>query len=139
MLELNIEQISAALGAGSWPQIVAASKTDGALLLELKVPPDMAEFAGHFPGQPVLPGVLQIHWAVQLASRCIDEFKGAAIKSPTFCGMQGIKFNSMVQPGAQLMLSLEFLAAKQKLKFAYYDQLQKYSNGVVNFAVERAA
>lgn len=40
--------------------------TDGARL-HLEVPADLAWFAGHFPGEPVLPGIAQISWAIQFA------------------------------------------------------------------------
>jgi len=36
------------------------------LELDLRVPPDLEYFAGHFPGIPILPGVVQIDWSVRL-------------------------------------------------------------------------
>ena len=34
--------------------------------------PNHACFRGHFPGRPILAGIIQLHWAVKLAQACLD-------------------------------------------------------------------
>jgi len=92
---------------------LSAIEQDGEWLLELLVPLDLAHFSGHFPQTPVLPGVVQIDWAQQLARRLIKDL-------PTrFCGMEVLKFQQLARPGDRLQLTLRFDAARGKLYFAY--------------------
>ena len=53
---------------GDFPRVVAVDENDGAVTLRLEVTPDLSWFHGHFPGEPVLAGIIQTHWAVQAAS-----------------------------------------------------------------------
>lgn len=56
---------------------------------ELQFAPDCFFFAGHFPGQPVLPAVVQVASAIELASRllgspqCLAEVTRAKFTNPT--------------------------------------------------------
>ena len=49
---------------GDFPRVVAVDENDGAVTLRLEVTPDLSWFHGHFPGEPVLAGIIQTHWAV---------------------------------------------------------------------------
>lgn len=100
-----------------------AEQVDGEWQLELDVPPDLAHFTGHFPQTPVLPGVVQVDWAQQLARGLIDDL-------PTrFCGMEVLKFQQLVRPGDRLQLTLRFDAERGKLYFAYRNGEAACSSG----------
>lgn len=61
-------------------------------------------FAGHFPGKPVMPGVLILEALAQagaVAVLSLDAFKG---KIAFFGGMDKVKFKRMVVPGDVLRL-----------------------------------
>ena len=61
-------------------------------------------FAGHFPGQPVMPGVLTIEALAQVGAVAIlslPEFRG---KTAFFGGINQWKFRGMVKPGDKLRL-----------------------------------
>ena len=53
---------------GDFPHIAAIEEAGDEVLLRLDVAPDLAWVRGHFPGQPVLPGIIQVHWAAEVAS-----------------------------------------------------------------------
>ena len=69
-------------------------------------------FAGHFPGQPVMPGVLTIEALAQVGAVAIlskEEFKG---KTAFFGGINKRKFRGMVKPGDKLKLELHVISTK---------------------------
>lgn len=101
---------------------LASREADGEWLLELEVPLDLAHFSGHFPRTPVLPGVVQIDWAQQLARQLMD-------LPPRFAGMEVLKFQQLVRPGDRLQLSLRFDADKGKLYFAFRNGEAACSSG----------
>lgn len=64
------------------------------------IPADHPAFAGHFPGQPILPGVLLIQRVMDLAEASIG-------RSLAACALRNVKFIAPVMPGDQLRLELE--------------------------------
>ena len=69
-------------------------------------------FAGHFPGNPVMPGVLIIEALAQtgaVAILCQDEWKG---KTAYFAGINNAKFKQKVVPGDTLELTTEIIKIK---------------------------
>ncbi|ETA73220.1 3-hydroxyacyl-ACP dehydratase FabZ [Ligilactobacillus equi] len=63
-------------------------------------------FNGHFPGNPVLPGVLIVEAMAQtgaVALLSLDEFKG---KTAYFGGIKSAKFRKVVRPGDTLMIEV---------------------------------
>jgi 3-hydroxyacyl-[acyl-carrier-protein] dehydratase len=69
-------------------------------------------FEGHFPGKPIMPGVLMVEALAQLG--CI-----AMLSKPEFrdylgvlTGIDGFKFRQMVTPGDRLEMEVELLKMK---------------------------
>ena len=70
---------------------------------EVVVPADHPAFAGHFPGQPLLPGVLLLAWVMEaLAARPTLAARLGA--SPQ---IEQVKFTQAVGPGARLRVHLQ--------------------------------
>lgn len=104
------------------PDLVAQEQRDDELRLELIVPLDLAHFPGHFPGTPILPGVVQVDWAMNLAQRLMD-------LPPRFAGMEVLKFQQLVRPGDRISLTLRFDPERSKLHFAYRNGEAACSSG----------
>lgn len=64
-------------------------------------------FQGHFPGNPIMPGVLQLEAMAQCSAPillALDEFKG---KLALFAAMENVRFKSIVRPGDRFDMELE--------------------------------
>jgi len=74
-------------------------------------------FQGHFPGEPVMPGVLILEGMAQtgalLAYLSGPEMIGE--KLVYFAGLDKVRFRKVVRPGDQLVFKLEMLRQKAKL------------------------
>ncbi len=72
-------------------------------------------FKGHFPGEPVYPGVLIVESLAQAGAFMLlsqEEFKG---KIAYFGGADKVKFRQMVRPGDTLMLEVELTSDKKRI------------------------
>jgi len=66
-------------------------------------------FQGHFPGQPIMPGVLIIEALAQVAGILAFKSGAAAGKSVYFLSIEKAKFRKPVVPGDQLRLEVSIL------------------------------
>ena len=74
----------------------------------LTFPVDHPVFAGHFPGRPMVPGVLLLDAALHaLAQATLAADPGTAPRPPTIWQVASAKFLSPVLPGETLQLCLE--------------------------------
>jgi len=63
--------------------------------------------AGHFPGNPVFPGVLQLEALAQAGAIALLSDARYAGKLPLFGGVEDVRFRRLVQPGDELILNVE--------------------------------
>ena len=78
-------------------------------------------FQGHFPGRPIMPGVLQVEALAQAAGVLAVESLGLAGsgKLVYFMSIDGVKFRKPVEPGVLLKLEVEFVQKRSRVcKFA---------------------
>jgi len=73
-------------------------------------------FTGHFPTDPVLPGVIQIEAIAQVATILILlSFEGLEGKRPAFTGIEKARFRKAVRPGDCLRLEVDLLSWRRGL------------------------
>jgi 3-hydroxyacyl-[acyl-carrier-protein] dehydratase len=74
-------------------------------------------FQGHFPEQPVMPGVLIVEALAQTACAMMLSKPGYEGKLAFFMGIEEAKFRSPVLPGSELKLHVEVLRLGRASKF----------------------
>lgn len=66
-------------------------------------------FQGHYPGKPIMPGVLILECMAQVGCVAIMLAPQNANKVPLIGAIDGAKFRRMVVPGDQLIVDVEIL------------------------------
>lgn len=108
------------------PDIRAIRQQDQQVSLELHVSPTLDYFEGHFPGMPILPGVVQLDWAARLGR---EQFKIQG----NFVSLENVKFQALVLPDAMLTLSLSWTENTGALSFRFTNSERTYSSGRLIF------
>ena len=71
-------------------------------------------FAGHFPGKPVMPGVLMLEAMAQAAS-ILGRFLAKKEGILMFAGIDDVKFLNIAQPGDQLIIECKIIKSRDPL------------------------
>lgn len=80
--------------------------------------PELPVFQGHFPGQPVFPGVLQCEAALQAGAILISQIESVPSgEIPVATRMNDVKFRRMVKPGETIEIEVTL---NEHLANAYY-------------------
>jgi 3-hydroxymyristoyl/3-hydroxydecanoyl-(acyl carrier protein) dehydratase len=112
------------------PQVLGLSAVAGGVELELRIPPELDYLPDHFPRFPMVPGVVQLDWAIAFGRQHLGidgEFRGIA----------GLKFQHPLLPRATVTLTLG--GDGTELSFAYRTGARPCSSGRVQFAATGAA
>lgn len=106
------------------PQVRSVEHTEAGANLQIFADESLDYFAGHFPQQPILAGVVQLHWAVQYA------FEHLSLTSHVVESVEVLKFQVVIPPNTELTLSLTKKAAN-KFTFSYSSALGVHASGRV--------
>lgn len=71
-------------------------------------------FQGHFPGRPVMPGVLQLEAMAQTAGVLLNRIAGGKGSIPFFMSIDKARFRRVVEPGDQLRIEVEILRLRSR-------------------------
>lgn len=72
-------------------------------------------FQGHFPGKPIMPGVLILESMAQVGATMMmymDEFRGC---TPYFASLDNVRFRRPVVPGDQLVMEVTLLKMRGRV------------------------
>lgn len=69
-------------------------------------------FQGHYPGNPIMPGVLIIESMAQVGAALLMKNPALAGRIPLIGSIENVKFRRMVRPGDQLIHDIEILWVK---------------------------
>jgi acyl-coenzyme A synthetase/AMP-(fatty) acid ligase len=96
------------------------------ILLAVTAPADLLYFQGHFDIAPVLPGVVQIEWAMQYGRRYF------ALPA-RFRGINALKFQHVIRPDMPVQLELVHDTQKNSLNFRYLSDAGQHASGRIQF------
>jgi 3-hydroxymyristoyl/3-hydroxydecanoyl-(acyl carrier protein) dehydratase len=99
------------------------------VLLELTVPANLLYFDGHFSVAPVLPGVVQVDWAIFYGRSHFE-------LAPAFRAIYALKFQQMIRPGRPVQLELIHDRAKDSLNFRYISEAGAHASGRILFGTD---
>ena len=84
--------------------------TDSTIMAKRTVRPDEPQFQGHYPGQPIMPGVLLCETIIQAGAYMIARKLGLDADmegAPVVTRMNKVRFKRMVKPGDELEIFAE--------------------------------
>ncbi len=102
---------------------VLEASDDGTHLVAIKnVTMNEPFFQGHFPGNPIMPGVLHIEAMAQTAGlMCLSALEGdRSVEAPDgydtiLMGVDGAKFRRMIRPGDQMRIETTLISSKGRI------------------------
>ena len=98
---------------------------------ELHIPTDHPAFAGHFPGQPIVPGAVLLDETLH----AIAAHGGVTLER---CTLQSVKFRSIVRPGEPVRLSFGFVGPNS-VRFELSSAARTVASGALSIAGAREA
>jgi 3-hydroxymyristoyl/3-hydroxydecanoyl-(acyl carrier protein) dehydratase len=101
-------------------QLIERRDTPDELVLRLRIDADLHWLDGHFPGMPILPGIVQLTWAVEAAGR----LRGAEAQPQS---IRQLKFKSPVQPG--IVVELRVRRRDEMIEFTFQSESGVHSSG----------
>ena len=72
-------------------------------------------FQGHFPGKPIMPGVLQLEAMAQVGGILLSRRTGLKNVIPLFMAVDKARFRRMLVPGDQLRIEVEISSCRPKV------------------------
>ena len=107
------------------PDVISVDKQEQQIILTLHIQADLPFFAGHFPAHPVLPGVVQLRWAEELARKY-------GLTQGEFLRVEKLKFQRIIGKGFTVTLLLRY-SGDNCISFQYDSEHGRHSSGKLVF------
>lgn len=107
-------------------EVKKIEKKDELVEILLYFPDTSPYFKGHFPDLPVLPGFVQIDFAINLAKKHFGI-------NQIVTNIKRMKFTKIISPNQDITLKLEYDSAGKTLDFQYHNNNSIYSSGKFYF------
>ncbi len=104
------------------PEVLGETKEDGSCERRLRVPPRLGYLQGHFPGFPVVPGVVQVHWVMDIA-------RSIAGSDVRLASLEALKFKQLLRPGQIFHLRVDLAPGRDTLRFRLWSGSTVFSSG----------
>jgi 3-hydroxymyristoyl/3-hydroxydecanoyl-(acyl carrier protein) dehydratase len=112
----------------NYPEVINSNLLDDTLTLELKIDPNLEAFQGHFERFPIIPGVVQVQWALHFFKlhhpQCKNINNNCAINK-----ISALKFQHVIIPNDVVTLTLKFDNNKTCIQFRMQNADHQYSSG----------
>ena len=90
---------------------------ENTITIESDVDPKAEYFKGHFPGMPIMPGVLIVETVAQAGALLVSLTRGLTDdKFIAFSNVDAVKFRRPVEPGETLIVEVEI----EKVRLPFY-------------------
>lgn len=137
LTKAQIEELIPHRAPALWlDEVVAMEETS--IHCRRTVPADFDWFRGHYPGQPILPGIFLCEACLQAGAVLIARHPQGAIapgQVPVATRLNGVKFKHMVRPGDVLDIHVELT---ERLASAFYMAGRVLANGKTAATLEFA-
>ena len=110
------------------PPVIRRYPAEDGPAFTLAIGPELPAFQGHFPGDPVVPGVVLVDWAIRLGQEAFGPLG-------PFAGLDQVKFLEPLRPGCEveLIVALDRSGGGSRLRFQYRGEAGRKASGTVLF------
>ena len=105
------------------PEVLEELRGSDFLERACRVPHDLACLPGHFPDQPVVPGVLQLDWAMELAAQLLE-------RTIEMSELSAIKLLAPLRPGDSFRIQVRSIAPCE-IEFTVWSENHEHAKGRV--------
>jgi acyl-CoA synthetase (AMP-forming)/AMP-acid ligase II len=106
--------------------VVLSHQSGAEEVFSLGLPETHLVFQGHFQDNPILPGVVQVDWAIRLGQQAFGELG-------SFQAVTHLKFIGIIRPNEPLELRLTLDPDRVRMAFQYFVPSGRKASGVVVF------
>ncbi len=104
------------------PKVIDSELVPDGINVKLYIDENIDYFKGHFPEAPVLPGVVQLDWAIYFARKHLD------ILDSDVKNVEVLKFQVIVRPNMEVQLNL-VKKSDTKFTFTYLSEKGAHASG----------